>query len=106
VAGDADRVAHLPDSLCGGPLHRTFTRADNNLVLTRTYGDADDGDRYSNTIGGRIRGRRHELGLTQKETGEQIGVTESTINNWERERTRPAPGYREAILAFLERDPS
>lgn len=30
-----------------------------------------------------------DLGLLQREVAEQLGVHETTINNWERNRTRP-----------------
>jgi DNA-binding XRE family transcriptional regulator len=104
VAGGAVRVAHPPESPCGGPLNRTFTRADNNLDLVRAHRTGNGGEQ-SQTIGGRLRRHRQKLGLTQKEAGDKIGVSESTINNWERGRTMPSPGYRDAIRGFLECGP-
>jgi DNA-binding XRE family transcriptional regulator len=105
VVGGADQVAHPPDSSCGGPLHRTFTRADNNLDLVRTHITGSEVEQPPKSVVGHVRRRRQRIGLTQKEAGEQIGVTESTINNWERNRTQPAQGYRDAIRSFLEYDP-
>ena len=37
-----------------------------------------------------IKAVRSQLGLTQEELAEQIGVTVKTINNWENGRNRPA----------------
>ena len=36
------------------------------------------------TFGEYIRGRRRELGLTQKEFAEKLYVTESAVSKWER----------------------
>jgi transcriptional regulator with XRE-family HTH domain len=45
--------------------------------------------------------------MLQREVGELLGVTESTINNWERGRTEPAPGrVRRRVLAFLDSQPT
>ena len=37
-----------------------------------------------------VRAVREQLGLTQEELAEEIGVTTKTINNWENGRNRPA----------------
>ena len=39
--------------------------------------------------------------MLQREVGALLGVTESTVNNWERGRTEPAPYVRRRVLAFL-----
>ena len=44
------------------------------------------------------------LGLTQKEAGRQLGVTSSTVLNWE-QGDKPAVRHWPAILAFLGYDP-
>jgi transcriptional regulator with XRE-family HTH domain len=53
------------------------------------------------TIGEHIRKRRLDLGLLQIEVARQIGVTESTVWNWEH-GTEPELKHMPAILAFLE----
>jgi DNA-binding XRE family transcriptional regulator len=40
--------------------------------------------KHLKTIGDQIRSRRLDLGLTQKQIAEIIGVTETSIYNWER----------------------
>jgi DNA-binding XRE family transcriptional regulator len=67
------------------------TRADINLDQVRTHRTGNAGKQPSRTIGGHLRRHRQKLGLTQKEAGDKIGVSESTINNWERGRTMPSP---------------
>jgi transcriptional regulator with XRE-family HTH domain len=39
--------------------------------------------------------------LLQRELGERLGVTESTVNNWEFGMTEPAPGVLPKVLSFL-----
>ncbi|MCL4477024.1 MAG: helix-turn-helix domain-containing protein [Nitrospirae bacterium] len=51
-------------------------------------------------LGEHIRKRRLDLGLLQVEVAAQIGVTESTVWNWEH-GTEPELVHIPAILAFL-----
>jgi transcriptional regulator with XRE-family HTH domain len=53
------------------------------------------------TLGERIRRRRLQLRLLQRELGERLGVTESTVSNWECGRTEPAPFVRTRVHALL-----
>ena len=53
------------------------------------------------TIGDHIRTRRLGLGLFQKEVAECIGVTITTITNWELNRTEPEVHYLPKIIDFL-----
>jgi transcriptional regulator with XRE-family HTH domain len=53
------------------------------------------------TIGERVRHHRIRRRMLQREVGELLGVTESTVNNWERGRTTPAPSVLPRVLAFL-----
>jgi transcriptional regulator with XRE-family HTH domain len=57
--------------------------------------------RTTNTLGDRVRRRRLERQLLQRELAEQLGVTESTVNNWECGRTKPAPFVLPRVEAFL-----
>ena len=53
----------------------------------------------------RIRARRLEKGMTQRELSAAIGtVTPVTISYWERGRGRPHPGNQAALLKILELD--
>ncbi len=54
-----------------------------------------------NTLGDHLRKRRLDLGLLQREVAEQIGVDESTITNWERQRTLPEIRHMPEIIQFL-----
>lgn len=58
-----------------------------------------------NTLGDHIRKRRLDLGLMQKEAAEQIGVSDATIYNWERNATSPTAHAMPAVLRFLGYDP-
>jgi len=54
-----------------------------------------------NTLGDHIRKRRLELGLLQREVAERIGAAETTICNWERQRTAPTLSSIPKVLQFL-----
>jgi transcriptional regulator with XRE-family HTH domain len=58
-----------------------------------------------NTLGDHIRKKRLDLGLLQREVAEKIGVDESTIYNWERQRTQPEIRFIASIIEFLGYDP-
>lgn len=51
-------------------------------------------------IGQRIKRRRQELGLTQKDLAERVGVDPSSVVNWEKGRHFPAR-YQGAVEAAL-----
>ena len=58
-----------------------------------------------NTLGDHIRKRRLDLGLLQREVAEEIGVTESTIWNWESNHSSPQLRFMRKIRAFLGYNP-
>ena len=58
-----------------------------------------------NTLGDHIRKRRLDLGLLQREVAEELGVTESTIWNWEANYSSPQLRLIPKVIAFLGRDP-
>jgi len=58
--------------------------------------------RELNTLGDHVRKRRLELGMQQKDVARRLGVDEMTVNNWERHRTTPAPGFIGKIRGFLD----
>lgn len=53
------------------------------------------------TIGDHLRRRRLDSGLLQREVAERIGADESTVTNWELNRTKPALRFLPAIVRFL-----
>ena len=57
-------------------------------------------------IGERIKGLRLELGITQKELGEKIGVEKSTINKYELGKIAIPYKKIEKIAAALETTPA
>ncbi len=57
------------------------------------------------TLGDHLRRRRLELGLYQKDVAIQIGVTTSTIWNWENGWSTIALGYMPNIINFLGYNP-
>lgn len=62
------------------------------------------GDKYvSNpiTIGQKLRNKRLELGILQKDVAKFIGVSDDTITFWENERVAPQVQYYPKIIQFL-----
>jgi transcriptional regulator with XRE-family HTH domain len=57
------------------------------------------------TIGDHLRKRRLDLGLLQRELADSLGVTESTVTNWELNRTTPALRFLPRIITLLGFDP-
>jgi transcriptional regulator with XRE-family HTH domain len=53
------------------------------------------------TLGDHIRKKRLDLGLLQAEVAERVGVTASTIFNWERNRVSPQARHIRKIIRFL-----
>jgi len=53
----------------------------------------------------RIKKRRLELGLYQAQLAEIVAVTESTVTNWEKNRTSPTLRSRRKVIEFLGYDP-
>jgi transcriptional regulator with XRE-family HTH domain len=58
-----------------------------------------------NTLGDHLRKRRLDLGLLQREVAERIGVDETTIYHWERQRNMPEIRFIAPIIKFLGYDP-
>ena len=52
-----------------------------------------------------MRKRRLDLGLLQREIAARLGVTESTVTNWELNRTSPKIRFLPSIIALLGYDP-
>jgi len=52
------------------------------------------------TLGDRLRKRRQDVGLRQRDVATLLGVDEMTVNNWERGRTCPASWLVSRIVGF------
>ncbi len=62
------------------------------------------GEKYlsnPSSIGEKIRNRRLELGILQKEAAEILGVSEDCITLWETNRSNPYVKYYPEIIKFL-----
>ena len=57
------------------------------------------------TVGLRLRRRRRELGLRQKEAAARLGVCVEALTNWEKGRTEPVARCYPAIISFLGSEP-
>lgn len=53
------------------------------------------------TLGGKIRNKRLELRLLQKEVAKTIGVSEDSITLWENNKSKPYVRYYPKIIKFL-----
>ncbi len=58
-----------------------------------------------NTLGDRIRKRRLDIGLRQKDVAVAIRVSELTVNGWERNRYSPRLSHLPQIISFLAYTP-
>ena len=58
------------------------------------------------TIGDHIRKRRLDLKLFQAEVARLIGVTESTVTNWEKNQTEPMLWVMPKVIEFLGYEPN
>ena len=56
------------------------------------------------TLGEQIKKRRLQLGLSQKEAGERLGVTSFTVLNWEKGKTEPLGRLMRRILDFMNQE--
>lgn len=57
------------------------------------------------TIGDRVRKRRLDLGLLQKEVADQLGVDLNTVHNWECNKTTPQLGFLPRVIRVIGYDP-
>lgn len=51
--------------------------------------------------GDHIRQRRLDLGLSQRDVANRVGVDKASVLNWERQRSEPELRFLPAIIAFL-----
>ena len=57
------------------------------------------------SVGDHIKKRRLIVGITQKEVAKQLGVTQTTLINWEKDRTVPPLLAMSRVVRFLGNDP-
>lgn len=57
------------------------------------------------TIGDHLRAKRLDLGLLQKEVAEQLGASQASVLNWEKNRLSPDFTFLPAVIRFLGFDP-
>ena len=55
-----------------------------------------------NNFSENLKSKRKQLGLTQKELAEIVGITPKTIQNYEKKKTIPTPALMEAIFIALD----
>ena len=53
-------------------------------------------------FGQRLRKKRRDLGLTMREIAEKVGVSETTVYNWEIRNIRPNRRTAEKLKAILD----
>ncbi len=58
-----------------------------------------------NTLGAKLKRRRLELGLRQRDVAPGLGISHKTLVDWERDQTAPAVAHYPAILDFLRAEP-
>jgi transcriptional regulator with XRE-family HTH domain len=56
-------------------------------------------------VGDHLRKRRLDLKIFQKDVGKLLGVTTSSVTNWEKNRVRPSLRYIPRIISFLGYNP-
>lgn len=56
-------------------------------------------------MGDHLRAKRLDLGLLQKEVAEQLGASQASVLNWERNRLSPDFTFLPAVIRFLGYDP-
>lgn len=55
-----------------------------------------------NNFSENLKSKRKQLGLTQKELAEIVGITPKTIQNYEKKKTIPTPALMESISVALD----
>jgi transcriptional regulator with XRE-family HTH domain len=58
-----------------------------------------------NTLGDRLRAKRLDLGLTQQQVAQRLGIDETTVHNWERNHKVPVVRLLPRMIQFLGYSP-
>ncbi len=80
-----------------------FTKPKINLTVQRPKTLPDGYPLRPKTLGERIKKKRMDMGLYQKDVARIIGVSTDTITLWEKGRTKPTKDNMLQIQQFLER---
>jgi len=94
---DAFFVGIYLTSTCSGLRCQSTGR----LVLTAKRRKSSKYPKTLASLGDHLRARRLELGLYQSQVAEILGVTESTVTNWEKNRTEPQLYLIPKVIEFL-----
>lgn len=70
------------------------------------YNKAKGGEHVKYEIGNRIRKYREELGISQKQLAERIGVSNGRVSNWEQGINRPDADMLAELCRALKVSPS
>jgi len=105
--GSYGRLAMFKAKVINGFVQRNSTPA-LPFCHVRLTGQRPLPDAYPtrmSTLGDHLRKRRLDLGLLQREVAERLGVTATTVCNWENARSTPTLRVRPRVIAFLGYDP-
>jgi len=80
-----------------------FTKPKIKLTVQRPKTLPDGYPLRPKTLGDRIKKKRMDMGLFQRDVARIIGVSVDTITNWEKGRTRPSRYSMLKIHQFLKR---
>ena len=80
-----------------------FTKPKINLTVQRPKTLPDGYPTRPKTLGERIKKKRMDMGLFQKDIARIIGISTDTITNWEKGRTEPNNDNMLQIQRFLEK---
>jgi DNA-binding XRE family transcriptional regulator len=78
-----------------------FTKPKIKLTVQRPRILRDGYPTRPKTLGERLKKKRMDMGLFQKDVARVIGVSTDTITNWEKGRTKSSKNNLERIIRFL-----
>ena len=84
------------------PPRNFFTKPKISLTVQRPKILLDGYPMRPKTLGERIKKKRMDMGLFQKDVARIVGVSTDTITNWEKGRTKPCRRNTRKIDLFLE----
>jgi len=70
------------------------------IDTTRTTGNGSEAPVAADPLSGVIRYMRQQLGMTQEELAQALGITVGTVSRWEKGRFRPSRLARALILEY------
>jgi len=79
-----------------------FTKPKINLTVKRPKILPQGYPKRPRTLGERIKKKRMDMGLFQKDVARIIGISTDTVTNWEKDRTKPSLKNLSKIEQFLK----